>query len=65
MALPANGLAHATGGPNSAELAFAFRITSVSVLSGLGFAVVMGVCGGLLPSLRVARLPIVSAQRQA
>jgi putative ABC transport system permease protein len=65
LALPADGLATATGGPNFAELAFAFRITATALLSGLAFAVVMGICGGLLPSVRAARLPIVNALREA
>jgi ABC-type lipoprotein release transport system permease subunit len=65
LALPANGLTTATGGPNFAELAFAFRITSAAVVSGLVFAVAMGVCGGLLPALRGARLSIVNALRAA
>jgi putative ABC transport system permease protein len=65
LALPAGGLTTATGGPNFAELAFAFRITSPSVVAGLGFALIMGVCGGLLPALRGARLPIATALRQA
>ena len=65
LALPANGLTTATGGPNFAQLAFAFRITSQAVVSGLVFAVVMGVCGGLLPAFRAARLTIVNALRAA
>ena len=65
LALPADGLTTATGGPNFAELAFAFRITVQAVASGLVFAVVMGVCGGLLPALRGARLSIVNALRGA
>jgi putative ABC transport system permease protein len=65
LALPADGLTTATGGPNFAELAFAFRITLQAVASGLVFAVVMGVCGGLLPAFRGARQPIVNALRGA
>jgi putative ABC transport system permease protein len=65
LALPADGLTTATGGPNFAELAFAFRITSQAATSGLAFALVMGICGGLLPALRGARLPIVNALRAA
>jgi len=65
LALPTDGLTTATGGPNFAELAFAFRITALAVISGLAFAVVMGIFGGLLPSFRAARLPITSALREA
>jgi putative ABC transport system permease protein len=65
LALPADGLATATGGPNFSELAFAFRITTGALSSGLIFAVVMGICGGLLPSFRAAQLPIINALREA
>ena len=65
LALPTDGLATATGGPNFSELAFAFRITGSAVSFGLVFALVMGICGGLLPSLRAARLPITNALREA
>jgi putative ABC transport system permease protein len=65
LALPADGLTAATGGPNFAELAFAFRVTLQEVGAGLVFAVLMGICGGLLPALRGARLPIVNALRHA
>jgi putative ABC transport system permease protein len=65
LALPAHGLTTTTAGPNFAQLAFAFRITASAVAAGLVFAVVMGVCGGLLPALRGARLPIVNALRGA
>lgn len=65
LALPANGLTTATGGPNFAELSFAFAITSQAVTSGLVFALTMGICGGLLPAFRGARLPIVNALREA
>jgi putative ABC transport system permease protein len=65
LALPAHGLSTATGGPNFAQLAFAFRITAAAIVGGLAFALVMGVCGGLLPAFRGARLPIVNALRGA
>ena len=65
LALPAHGLTTATGGPNFAEFAFAFRITVRALAAGLGFAVIMGVCGGLLPAFRGARHSIVNALRGA
>jgi ABC-type lipoprotein release transport system permease subunit len=46
------------------EVAFAFRITPAIVASSLGFALAMGVLGGLLPALRAARLPIAAAVRE-
>ena len=65
LALPANGFTTATGGANFSEMAFAFRITSMALLIGMIFALVMGVVGGLLPALRAARLPITTALREA
>ena len=47
------------------ELAFAFRITASALATGLIFAMVMGLVGGLLPAFRAARLPIASALRAA
>lgn len=65
LALPANGLTSATYGANWAELAFAFRTTPPVLGLGLVFAALVGISGGLLPSLRAARLPIASALREA
>jgi putative ABC transport system permease protein len=65
VALPANGISSAAGGANFAEVAFAFRITSTAILAGMILAVLMGVAGGLLPSLRAARVPITTALREA
>ena len=65
VALPANGISSAAGGANFAEIAFAFRVTPLSIVVGMTLATFMGVAGGLLPSLRAARLPITSALREA
>ena len=66
LALPMNGFTTATGQTNSfSELAFAFRITPNIVMIGIGFAVLMGLVGGLLPAFRAARLPITTALREA
>jgi ABC-type lipoprotein release transport system permease subunit len=46
------------------EVAFAFRITPAIVATSLGFAVAMGVLGGLLPAARAARLEIARALRE-
>jgi ABC-type antimicrobial peptide transport system permease subunit len=46
------------------EVAFAFRITPGIVASSMGFALAMGVLGGLLPAARAARLPIAAAVRE-
>lgn len=66
LALPMNGFTTATGQTNSfSELAFAFRITPNIVVFGIGFALLMGLIGGLLPALRAARMPITTALREA
>jgi putative ABC transport system permease protein len=65
LALPANGITTATGGPSFAELAFAFQITPGSLVAGLVFALLMGIFGGLLPAVRAARLAITTALREA
>jgi putative ABC transport system permease protein len=65
IALPMNGFTAATGTNSFSELAFAFRITPDLLLIGLGFAVLMGLVGGLLPAFRAARMPITRALREA
>jgi len=66
LAFPMNGFSTGTGQTQSfSEIAFAFRITPGIVLTGMIFAVVMGILGGLLPALRAARLPITVALREA
>ena len=46
------------------EVGFAFQITPTIVASSMGFALTMGVLGGLLPAARAARLPIAAAVRE-
>jgi ABC-type antimicrobial peptide transport system permease subunit len=48
-----------------AELAFQFRLSVEIVAKGLGFAMAMGLTGGLLPAFRAARMNIVEALREA
>jgi ABC-type antimicrobial peptide transport system permease subunit len=47
------------------ELAFSFALSPTIVLSSLLFAVLMGLLGGFLPSVRAARLNIVNALRSS
>jgi putative ABC transport system permease protein len=66
LAFPMNGFSTGTGQTQSfSEIAFEFRITAGILATGMGFAVVMGVIGGLLPAVRGARLPITTALREA
>ena len=46
------------------QVAFAFAVTPRLLAQGLGYALVMGLIGGLLPAVRAARLPIASALRE-
>jgi putative ABC transport system permease protein len=47
------------------ELAFGFSLSPTIIISSLLFAVLMGILGGFLPSVRAARLNIVNALRAA
>ncbi len=44
-----------------AETVFQFRVTPMLMAKGLLFAVGIGVIGSLLPALRAARIPVISA----
>jgi putative ABC transport system permease protein len=46
------------------QVAFAFRVTPQLLVTGLVYALLMGLVGGLLPAVRAARLPIPSALRE-
>ena len=59
-----NGLSTSTTA-SMGEITFAFRVTPADLGYGLLFAAAMGVIGSLLPASRAARLPIISALRQA
>lgn len=64
LALPINGVVTSTTNWNSfSEVAFAFRVTPGLLVSGVVFAVVMGLVGGFFPAWRAARLQVVQALR--
>lgn len=46
------------------ELAFSFRLTLATVLESIGFSLIMGLAGGLVPALRAGRMSIVDALRE-
>jgi putative ABC transport system permease protein len=46
------------------QVAFAFRVTPELLGTGLFYALLMGLVGGLLPAIRASRLPIASALRE-
>jgi putative ABC transport system permease protein len=43
------------------EIVFQFRITPQLAFKGLAFSVLVGLIGSLLPAIRAARLPVISA----
>jgi len=45
------------------DLSFSFSITPGIIISGIVFSLAMGLIGGVLPSLRAARMNIVDALR--
>lgn len=64
LALPASGISGGTGNTAGfAEVAWAFRVTPSAIVAGLIASVVIGAVGGLLPSLRAARMPLATALR--
>jgi putative ABC transport system permease protein len=46
------------------NIAFAFKITPGLMVMGVGFALAMGVLGGIFPAIRAARLPVATALRE-
>jgi putative ABC transport system permease protein len=46
------------------QIAFAFAVTPALLGTALTYAILMGLAGGLLPAIRAARLPVVTALRQ-
>ena len=44
-----------------AETVFQFRVTPELMLMGIAFSIFIGLAGSLLPALRAARLPVISA----
>lgn len=63
--LPLHGFTTATiNWQTFSHLAFAFRVTPLLLLSGLGFALLMGLVGGVPPAIRAARQHIAVALRE-
>jgi len=63
--LPLNGLTTGTlNWQTFSHLAFAFRVTPALLGLGLGFALAMGLVGGVPPAIRAARAPVARALRE-
>jgi putative ABC transport system permease protein len=59
-----DGFTASTVGANSSQVVFAFDVSRELLASGLKWALVIGLIGGLLPALRAARMPIVAGLRE-
>ncbi|MBT8144496.1 MAG: ABC transporter permease, partial [Gammaproteobacteria bacterium] len=46
------------------QVTFAFLVTPALLITGVVYALIMGLIGGLIPSWRAARLPITTALRE-
>ncbi len=46
------------------QVAFAFAVTPRLIVSGIAYALLMGLLGGIFPAIRAARLPVVTALRE-
>jgi putative ABC transport system permease protein len=63
--LPLNGFTTGTmNWQTFSHLAFAFRITSSLLAAGIGFALLMGLMGGVPPAIRAARARVAVALRE-
>lgn len=66
LALPLNNVTTGVGSfITFSEIAFNFRVTPVTMLPGLVFALLVGVAGGVLPARLAARKEILAALREA
>lgn len=60
-----DGIRTATLNPAAfSQITFAFDVTPRLLVQGLTYAIILGFIGGLLPSLRAARLPITTGLRE-
>lgn len=58
-----NGYSVNTLGRNFSQVVFQFEVTPELLLTGLHWAIGIGLIGGLFPALRAARLPVTQALR--
>ncbi len=49
---------------NMSSIGFAFRVTPALLVLGVGWALALGLLGGIFPAIRAMRLPIVTALRE-
>jgi putative ABC transport system permease protein len=64
--VPLNGIQTGTMNFQTfSEIAFAFRITPIVLISAVGFAMLLGLLGGAIPAWRAARMKPTEALRRA
>jgi putative ABC transport system permease protein len=62
LALPLHGYSTGTVSFDTfSEVVFQFRLTPGLLVRGMIFAIIAGILGSLLPAMRAARLPVISA----
>ena len=63
--LPLNGFTAGTmNWQTFSHLAFAFQVTPGLLITGIAFALLMGLVGGVLPAIRAARMQVAPALRE-
>ena len=66
LVLPLNGIQASTMNWDTfSHVGFSLKLNSTMILSALGFAVIMGFIGGLIPASHAANRPIVDSLRRA
>lgn len=56
-----DGVSASTLGANFSQVVFSFELTPSAFAMGLMWALIIGLVGGVMPALRAARLPVVTA----
>jgi putative ABC transport system permease protein len=64
LVIPLNGATTAVGNANFSETAFSFHVTPEIMITGVLFAIALGVVGGLLPARMAAKKEILTALRE-
>jgi len=55
-----NGLSAATLGASFTQVVFSFKLTPELAAEGVSLALIVGLLGGIFPSIRAARMPILA-----
>jgi len=58
-----NGVSASTLGSGFTQVVFSFAVTPMSVLVGVGLALMVGLLGGIIPAIRAATVPLLAVHR--